>query len=224
MTREETIDSIVANCPGWDESDREILGGFPDEKLTALSLVPPTSFQDGEREYKYVPENEQWFVRNVMMTPPGEDAEDDDEDDEELDETKYPPIPKPTAKPSKMQTYSKGADQMFDTQTQNRLTAEEQEDLAFARLQKNRIKEGIVARLVANVQDDGAREDHAKRLMGKSLDELQEIAELLPQHQQTDHTPNYYGAAGAISTNRREEDDGTGILDEPVMNFAKAAG
>ena len=45
---------------------------------------------------------------------------------------------------------------------------------------------------------------------------------LPPARQQVDHTPNYYGAAGAMALNRGGGEDGTGTLDLPVMNFSRA--
>ena len=54
----------------------------------------------------------------------------------------------------------------------SRLTNEEREDLAFARQEKNRIKQELVTHLTANVQNEEARAAMGQKLFGKSIDEL----------------------------------------------------
>lgn len=120
------------------------------------------------------------------------------------------------------------------TQTQNssapRLTAEEQEDLAFARAEKNRQKQGLVERLTANVADPAQKQQHATFLMQKPLGELQTLAALMPvptlNQSQTQQAPNFSGGpswAGAAVppgiTVGNDADGQADVLPMPGFNW-----
>ena len=214
MTRDETIEHLVDNCSCWGEDDRATLNQFSDEKLAQLANIPPQSFRDGDKEYNFVPEKGMWYVRNAKTKMDPMDAE--DEGDEDMQE------PPPKTKNMKMKMKTNRGGKSMAANFGSRLTNEEREDLAFARQEKNRIKQELVTHLTANVQNEEARAAMGQKLFGKSIDDLQELTALLPPaRQQVDHTPNYYGAAGAMAMNRGGE-DGTGTLDLPVMNFSRA--
>lgn len=90
----------------------------------------------------------------------------------------------------------------------DRLTAEEREDLAFARDEKNRQKALLVERLTANVSAEH-RPAKAQKLMGKSLDELKDLVDLLPPPaapQAAQPAPYYLGMAGAPAVNAARDD------------------
>lgn len=113
--------------------------------------------------------------------------------------------------------------------TQNRLTAEEADDLAWARQERQRQKTLLVDRLLINVSDPAVRQAKGVALMKKPETELKELLELIPTPEsrptrnratEFDFTkplaPNYYGAAGGYVANAEEDDDPDDTL--PIIN------
>jgi hypothetical protein len=92
--------------------------------------------------------------------------------------------------------------------TTNRLTPEEQEDLAFARAEKLKQKASLITKITANVSDPAQKQAKQQSLAKKSLTDLQEIADLIPDVPVTNvnddnplshipiQNPMYLGAAG----------------------------
>ncbi len=112
----------------------------------------------------------------------------------------------------------------------SRLTPEEQEDLAFARAEKNRQKAALVERLTANVGDPGRRAQLTASLMQKPLGELHERLELLPPPAEQQgipaqpSAPNYGGAAfGVYNQAPVTKDDSDNILPIPTVNYEEMA-
>lgn len=111
----------------------------------------------------------------------------------------------------------------------SRLTPEEQEDLAFARQEKNRQKAVLVERLTANVADPARKAELAKKYMAKELEDLQERLEIMPPADSQDGMtangpplPIFYGAAGA-PPQAPAKDDSDNLLPMPTVNYGEMA-
>jgi hypothetical protein len=99
--------------------------------------------------------------------------------------------------------------------TKNRLTPEEQEDLMFARNEKNKLKMSLITRLTSNVQEPVAKARHIAALGKKTLNELRNLVELMGPQQ--DRSPSsvfnaeapggFLGAQEDVNANAASSDD-----------------
>lgn len=119
-----------------------------------------------------------------------------------------PPAPVPVAAP-------------VDNAT--RLSAEEQEDLAFARAERLRQKQAMIDRLTANYADPGAKAAAASVYQAMKPEQLAPLLAGVPQpQQQPGHAaPSYFGAAPPPATNAKDDSDN--LLPVVTLNFEEMA-
>lgn len=177
--RKAIVDHLVTNCACWKgPKDRDVLNGLPDEKLTQLK-----AHADDEQKRTATLNALQTGVtigdRTIVLNAAGTLE----------DKTVEKPAPEPPVTNAP------------------RLTAEEQEDLAFARAEKMRLKTDVVRRLTVNVADQARRQFHADRLMKKPLADLQAELELMPAIVENDNRqPVWLGATGGVPQLVRNDD------------------
>lgn len=104
----------------------------------------------------------------------------------------------------------------------SRLTREEQEDLAFARAEKNRRKTAILNQLTGHLQ--GVQKTAVlNSLRSKTLSELQTLSMILPQQpQEPQPVANWLGAAPVANLTDLGNDDDDDPLPLPTCNFSRA--
>ncbi len=222
MKKKELIDQLIENSCCWDEEDRGVLDGLSDEKLIAhhqamlqeskaevIVNAAVEGFEDGlgnthtwneeTGEFESV-ENEpppQFLKKKKGATkPPAKPGAKpgDDEEEEEEEET--------------ANTWLEKAPPEIRSTIENAMAIE------------NHAKEGIVDRLVANMEDKQQKADLRKQLLTEPLAKLQNLALLSPPtaNEQEDPAPSYLGAATPTG-NVRDKIDREDILALPVLNF-----
>lgn len=228
--RQEIIANLLAcNDCGWNKEDQATLEGLPDEKLVDLAKA-----QDGMKalakkakdqeavtnaalkgfselygdEAKGLAINEvPAFIKKKIDYKGAGCAEGDDACMEKNQKGKAVKNEENKAKLTREEVL-------------NALSAEDKEDLAFARREKAKQKDALVSRLTANVEDEAQKAKLAERLKAKDLDELQDLLALAPAKEEKAEarSPNYVGAAGAVTNTLKDEERGEG-LGIPVLNF-----
>jgi len=128
-------------------------------------------------------------VKKLLANVSDDEDDEDDEDDSEMEE--------------------ENRRRMKGKKTNN-LSADDNEALQLARELRDGEKRQLIERLVANVKDKDLREAKVAKYNGKTVAQLREFAELLPEPaRNTD--PRYIGAVG-----------GPASMAAPVANFDKS--
>lgn len=199
--RKEIVDHLVANCDCWKhQGDREVLNSFSDDKLAALK-----EHADREKEREAVANAaRKGFTEPSSGTVYTYNAatgrwESRKEDTPLVASGSVPSVavgttmnPNPSSQQVATMHTNTGNAAPTSPPPTSRLTPEEQEDLAFARAERNRQKQAVVNQLVANIQDPTQKQAKATSLLSKSLPELQEILSLMPSPPAT----NAYSGGG----------------------------
>ena len=185
------VDKIIEHSCCWDEEDREVLNAHADEKLTAI--VKDLDDQANKEA-----------VHNAAVkgfTDPGGNEHTYNEEKKEWEmkeKKKDPPKKDPVKNEEKLA-----------------LSAEQEEDLAFARTVKQERRDEAIATITENKSNKISEE----QLKAMPLDVLQSVANSLPKKEE-ERPNNYAGAAGV--TNRAANKDKPKPLGLPVMDFAPA--
>lgn len=186
--RKKMVDEIIANCECENEADdRAVLNELSDEELnwthefvsnmagsetptgnkTSLGKVAQRRILNEMADDEIEEEFTRRKAKNAAADPKkGKkpvmvEVEPEDEEDEE----------KPVGNAQRIKTRPI---------TVNDLPQELREDIEYARTMKQRERDSMVERLVANVSDPKAKVAQRKRLQSRSLDELRADLELLP--------------------------------------------
>lgn len=182
MDREAIINELVTNCNCWKgENDKEVLNGFSDEKLTELKkqLDKNKNLEAVANAAKKGFESQEGHKYTF---------------NENTQKWEGKPVEK-KPEPTPVNNGSVGSEQ-------DRLTQEEREDLAFARNQRNKMKQEIVDVLVANVANEN-KAQVADFLMKKSLDDLEVLKQIQPPAAPVvneGNLPSWFGASGGPTT------------------------
>jgi hypothetical protein len=185
MQKKELVSWLISNCECWQEEDRSSLEAMNEKKLQTLKDNADRAkkvLADSEAAKKALDDSRKEFEvegQTVTFNTTTNKWE---------KKAKPAPAPTPTIAP-----------------VESRLTPEEQEDLAFARSERNRQKETIVNRMTANLADPSKTQMH-QYLMGKPLAELQALSALVPQNaNQPPQFPDIRGAAGGYPTVNKDD-------------------
>jgi len=216
MDREKTINYLIANCGCWEEDDREVLNNFPDEKLESLkthveqhvqltnNAKPPKKMTAAD-----LTDNELQAELDRRTAPTGNTSSQGNKTGESISDKEVADI----VNSAKVKTYD---DWM------NEAPPEVKEVVENAKKLQDSQKLALVRRLVANSKAaDEKLEAFTRNLLKKSMEELQEMAEILPQaHPERQPVPSYFGASvpPTINLTDEEEDD---YLDSPVINWTE---
>jgi hypothetical protein len=196
--RKKIVDDLITNCGGcgWVEEDREILNELPDEKLITMDDCRKTMATNAavvaelvKRNPKAKPAELVKLVANAF--PPSKD--DEDEDDEEVEKEEEDEEVENKKKPAANSRKPKEK-----VVTVNALTAEQKEDIAFARSIKQERKDAAIAVITANSRNPFSAEE----LQAMSLNQLQQLATLAEEPKR----PNYAGVAGVQNIRADEQD------------------
>jgi hypothetical protein len=179
MDREKVINTIIQKHCCWNEEDRKTLEGFGEEKLKAI-----TNQMDREERLERVANAaragfESDTSRFVLNEETGQWEE----------------KPKQQEQPTKEK--QEATTQNNEEEWYQNAPPSVRERLDFADRELKRQKEEVINRLVANVKEEADRSKKAENLRNKPLDELQELASLIPESKPEKPTVNYLGAAGA---------------------------
>jgi hypothetical protein len=217
VNKTQLVDWMIANCSCWQsQGDREVLNALSESKL---------------QQMKTVAERSQRAEQVAAAARKGFGLADDAGADLVVNATEgmTPDVLKrvreqvAAEKKDKEKVTSNVADNV------SRLIPEEREDLDFARQEKNRQKEGIIGRLVANVSDDAERVRKITLLRNKSLGQLQELLDFMPpppagpSGNGSGPQPLYTGAAAPATNGARSQADLDDYLPVPIMNWADEA-
>lgn len=226
--RELLIYDLTTNCDCWKHpGDKEVLNGFTDAKLlqlkeaaakeqdnAAVANAAREGFQEGNKVHKYDAARKQ-FVTNAVADP-----DDDDDDDDEKGKGKT--MEKPNC------------NQLTDDQWLAQQPPGIQSAVRTALKVEKREKQRLVQRLTANLAED-KRARATERWMGKSLSELEEMAELVPapvsrrpvtneggdEEEDSDRgVPLFFGGGGGPVGNADDDND---YLPLPVTDYTENA-
>jgi hypothetical protein len=109
--------------------------------------------------------------------------------------------------------------------TGNALTPEQQEDIAFARVMRQGMKDKSIMTITSNAQNKFTKE----QLQAMSLDMLQNLAVLATPPQGTAKAeamfvrPSYFGATGASPTGNQDAEGDDDLLLPPTINYQQEA-
>lgn len=230
--RKVLIDNLINNgCGCWGEEDRKVLEGFDDKRLTKL-IENSEQSETNEKIVQVVREKlgGQFLTLTVNEMPaalakakmapaaPAEEEEETvpEEDTEETIEGEAPVKEKPVA--NKQVTF----EQMLAS------ASEEQRAVwnSAVKIHKE-AKDKLIERLITNVHNAEKRKALYTRLVGKSLDELKDMLEMVPvqptqnKSRTEEDLPSWVGAAGFHGqTQNAQEDMSDDLLDLPTMNYA----
>ena len=210
MADKKLVDALISNCCCWTEDDREVLGNMSDKKVQQLIDKAKEDKQTQEKV-----DNHQAVVDAVKKGfQVGNDHYTINEEGKMVKKEEAPVANKDDTSPQK-------AD---EKNIENRLTPEEIEDLKFARNERQRQKDELVAKLTAN-QADEDKESVTAVLNTKSLDELRVLTKLVPEQPQSQQrvTPNFAGAA-APANNQQANTGGVNkkdFLPLPTINWSE---
>lgn len=239
MTKPQLIDYLVTNCECWKgPKDREVLNTFDEAKLKTMKTVVENAKKNeivanaarsgintkiGVIKYD---DGKGVFVNNAGGSFQGEQGggakvagtEDSDLGNEVQDSDMHGkgqggtvgnPIPGGKA-----------------VKNESRLTAEEKEDLAYARNMKQAERKKLITRLVANVAQDH-REKAAVVYNKHTLEDLRELVAALPPTRNAEDRRGplggllepapIFGGGGTIDTTTNSSSDD--LLEEPRMTF-----
>lgn len=102
------------------------------------------------------------------------------------------------------------------------LTAEQMEDLEWARNEKNRIRQEMIGKLTANIVDEGKRLESAKIYAGMTTNQLKVLVEAMPVQQAPNpYFQNYSGAGfpGTPAVNRQAAFDPNDVMPVAEMDW-----
>jgi hypothetical protein len=199
--REVLVNGLISTCSCWEESDREILNSFTDDKLaqlakqiveTAKAQAALAAAQEGTETHVYNEKSKRWELKE--KDPIGTEP------------------PRPAAKPKTVDEWLSIAPE------------EVQNTFRYAHEIEQRQKDEIIDKLTANIAGTDKR-IHQERLRKRSLDDLRNDLALLPKIQQPDPQVANAGdedwVSDLMSRAGRKletvEDDGPLML--PTMNF-----
>lgn len=238
--RGELVDNLVANCDCWDEDDREVLNEFSDDKLTALA--EKLCGNDGDGGSGDGVQNR--GTKSMSFA---------DMDDEELENlmTEVKNIMDKRKKKKGDVTGNSGggsagndservynALREYESREGQQKPLTDEEFIANAppgvramleRMMDLEAKEKaqVIRKITANVADEDERKRYEKRLAGKELSELNDIAALIPEKPSRQQAPPvYFGSAFGPAANANypeQDDDPDDILPMPVQNWAQIA-
>lgn len=215
--RFDLIEGIVGNCKCKD-AEVTTLNELSDETLTVIAnkFGPDEDDEDEEPEEKVITKNEKkpvkkpvgnvippQFLKGKNKKPPVEEASDDEEE----------------------------AEGEVPVKNESRLTAEEQEDLAFARSIKLNQKNEKIKTITSNANNKFTKE----HLAAMPLDVLTNMAELAkPSEEEVVTTrnqrrSNFQGAAAPMSAkdrltaNAERDKEDVASMRPPVINYSELA-
>lgn len=232
-SKDELIDSLIANCECWGEDDREVLNDMEDEKLEALVKDSENHKQEAEvanaarkgfndpggNQHVFNEKTKQWESKTPTNNafPPKKEVEDEDE---------LTPEEK-----AKMKKKGKKAPAMNMDEWKAAAPPEVQEVFNESAQIVEERKAEIVQKLVGNIKDDTQRQVLGEKLMKLSRTELQDRLELAQAYAANEaaNTPapkrqfNFSGQ-GAPANNAAPKDDAADdILEIPTINYAEMA-
>lgn len=174
VDKTQTIAWLVANCDCWKNKAEE-LATFPDAAIASLKANAEATQKAqavANAATKPVEVGDQLLTFNSATSQW-----------EAKPKAAPAPAPVPVAAP---------------VTNANRLTAEEQEDLAYAREERMRRKQEMIGRLVANISDDTLRQQNAAFYATLNEKQLAPLVAALPapvEPAQPQYTANWLGAA-----------------------------
>ena len=173
--KKEIIDNLIANVCCWEEGERELLEGFSDAKLEGMHKIA----EEGKRHE---------ILANAMkkgVTDPGGNKHTWNEKTNEWD------MKEPDKKKKEVTVNTEKP--LTEEQWLEKAPAGVREQLSFAQNEMRKQKTSLVGRLTANVKDEQEQAKLSERFMAKSLEDLQDMAAILPEPVKT--VANYGGAA-----------------------------
>lgn len=222
MDRKATIDFLVTNCDCWKGTgDREVLNGLTDEKLTTLKAGAEKAQQaeavaNAAREGFGIPSTitvnaMPAFIKDaIAKKKAAEDAADggadDDEEDDAGDKKGKKTVKNTATKPPTANEWLASAPPEIQSAVRNAMAIEQSE------------RDRFIQRLTANLAGE-AKQALVNRLSTKALDELKDLALLVPVRRD-DVAPNYAGAAAPTGNHQVDESD---VLEMPVYNWSEMA-
>jgi hypothetical protein len=209
MTRQENVAWLTANCDCWkDSASKPDLDKLSDSQVQKLRT-------NAEKTLKALEVEE---AARKGFTDPGGSTHVYNAEKKTWESKAKEPTPTPATPPAPAPVAN----------SQPQLTAEQEEDLAFARAEKKRRKDEIIARLTANISDSGQKAARAQSLQTKSLKDLAEILDLMPpapaptgsQGERIDSLPSWVGASvGVPPTHNSQSSQDDEVLMPPTVNF-----
>ena len=173
--KKEIIDNLIANVCCWEEGERELLEGFSDAKLEGMHKIA----EEGKRHE---------ILANAAkkgITDPGGNTHTWNEKTNEWD------MKEPDKKKKEVTVNTEKP--LTEEQWLEKAPAGVREQLSFAQNEMRKQKTSLVERLTANVKDEQEQAKLSERFMAKSLEDLQDMAAILPEPVKT--VANYGGAA-----------------------------
>lgn len=199
VNKAQLVDWLIANCDCWKHAgDKEVLLTMSEQKLLKLKEGAEKAARAEEVAEAARKGFESGTERHVFNQTTG----------------RWESSPKPSPPPA--------APVATPVENATRLSAEEQEDLAFARQERTRQKEQLIGQLIANVTGDAERKAKADWLRTQSMTTLQQMVGLLPPAPTADPNgggsvpyPRYDGAAAPVGNAGRSQDDVNDFLPLP---------
>lgn len=196
--RKETIDKLVSNCECWKDSDRETLNELSDQKLESFGKAFLTTNNESKSLNQATDEELEDEMKRRRMNR-GDD--DDRTDNKVMDIRKRP------------QTIEEW---FAEAPPEIRQTFE------FAQNVESEHKREIIERIVQNASGDTT--SIVKKLQSKTVDELNEIASLIPDRPAA-KPASYFGSAAPAYNTRggatRNEEFRSAILPLPEMDWSQ---
>jgi hypothetical protein len=199
--RKEKVDFLVANCACWkDAKQQAVLNSLPDDALSQLELgAKATPTQTATPVVTDLPLSTEQMDRLAVLLA------------EKLKPQATQPVPVapvvPTAVPVTNAEYLASAPPEVRAAIQNSIQIVQRE------------KEGLVNRLIANVQEPKERETHSARLLQKPMDELTYLVSLLPPVTTFNQSPPLFigngGAPPVVNQSTPDED----LLVPPTLDY-----
>lgn len=205
MNKEQTVGWLVANCDCWKgQQGHETLNKLQDDQLAKLKAAAEKAKADELVANK---------AREPQTLPDGSSLVWNAEKQTWEHKPKPAEVPKPAETPA--------------ASAVNRLTAEEQDDLAFARAERMRQKQAMIDRLTANVADAQAKAAAHAVYAAMKPEQLAPLVNALQagttqsQQQPLAYAPSWGGAVPPPVANAKDDSDN--LLPPMVFDFEAEA-
>lgn len=231
--KEKLIDFLVDNCDCWEADDKDVLNEFSDERIQSLV----ENVKQTQNNKKKLAEYEQQATENRGGGGGGKGGGGGggksmrDMTDEELENelknrrAKNKGSTKNEEGDVVQEIISNTKKASFDDLLANADdSAKQQWD--YVKSTFDQAKKELVQRIVANVNvDEEKLRAYTQQLLGKNMDELNMIANLVPKRQSAQGSqPSYFGAnAPAHNVGRDDDDFAKDCLPLPTINWQEEA-
>ncbi len=195
--KKKIIDNLIANVCYWDEKERELLEGFSDAKLEGMYKIA-----EATKRHE--------VLANAMkkgVTDPSGNTHTWNEETDKWD----------MKEPKKKEEVTVNTEKpLTEEQWLKKAPTGVREQLSFAHNEMRKQKKALVERLTVNVKDEQRQAKLSEKFMEKSLEDLQDIAETLPEPVKP--VANFSGAAapGQVNTNAQKNFPAFGLPHEYI--------